>query len=132
MEEQNQGQLQPTSEQPQVPQKLGIKLWIVIVIVVIVLGGGAYLLFIDNSSNSNNTNIPTNETTSTSVEVKSCNKGCVAQDYSKGECLSGGSGIGSGCDAAGGVQLHSIIDRDTEIPGCDFSSIGSWDECCCL
>lgn len=143
MEQQN--QLHPISEQPQTPQKSGSKMWILFVIVVIALGVGAYLLFVYNSNDTNNTNIPTNTTTNTaensnreastnsaSVEVVSCNQGCVSQGYSKGECLSGGSGTGSGCDAAGGVQLHSIIDRDTDIPGCNFSAIGSWDECCCL
>ncbi len=54
---------------------------------------------------------------------------CKQSGYNRGICLNGGSGIGSGCEQAGGTQ---VFDRDNPIPGCDFESIGSWEECCCF
>jgi len=65
----------------------------------------------------------------TSILESGCYKRCQEAGFNRGECLSGGSGIGSGCKKAEGTQ---IFDRENLIPGCGFEAIGSWNECCCF
>lgn len=62
-------------------------------------------------------------------ESNGCLKRCRELGYKFGVCTAGGSGTGSGCDKMGGITISS---SDNPIPGCDFVSIGSWEECCCF
>lgn len=71
-----------------------------------------------------------NPRTSVLVDKNSgCYQRCQEAGFNRGICLGGGSGIGSGCEQAGGTQ---IFDRENPIPGCSFEAIGSWEECCCF
>jgi hypothetical protein len=56
-----------------------------------------------------------------------CNSTCVSFDFSKGFCISEGSALEfvNHCTDIGGVSIDNVS-------GCNRTSYGSWDTCCCF
>jgi len=57
-----------------------------------------------------------------------CRTVCLDLGYRTSSCLRGGSGTGSECLRTGG---YNISKQDHIFMDCNFSAVGSWDECCC-